>query len=106
MASIPELRNIIEGLYFLEEWHVDKAVLRPPQVDGRFVLKDGSVVAVLLNNANETSKLSITQFGTFVLDETSFSYGYDTRSNFRQTAWRDKIDRGRVRGHAQVYHFS
>ena len=77
---------MIEGFYFLEEVHVDTTVLRPPQVDGRFVLKDGAVLYVMLNNADETNKTSITQFGTFILDETSFSYGYDTRSNFRQTA--------------------
>jgi hypothetical protein len=85
-ASVPELKRMIEGFYVLEEWHMDGRVERPPRVDGRFVLKEGAVITVLLNNANETDKTSTTLFGSFVLDETSFSFRYDTRSSFRETA--------------------
>jgi hypothetical protein len=84
-ASIAELRAAIDGVYALEEWHIDGQVLRPPQVDGRFVLMHGTVMTVLLNDAQESNRTSNTQFGTYVLDETSFSYGYDTRSGFTQT---------------------
>jgi hypothetical protein len=83
-ASIAELRSQIEGVYALDEWHIDGKAFRPPQVDGRFVLKNGAVITVLLNNADETNRTSTSQFGVFILDETSFSYRYDTRSNFRQ----------------------
>ena len=84
-ASIAELRAAIDGVYTLEEWHIDGQVLRPPQVDGRFVLMHGTVMTVLLNDAQELNRTSNALFGTYVLDETSFSYGYDTRSGFTQT---------------------
>ena len=84
-ASVAELRAVIDGVYTLEEWHSDGQVLRPPQVDGRFVLMNGTVTTVLLNDAQEANRTSNAQFGTYVLDETSFSYGYDTRSSFTQT---------------------
>jgi hypothetical protein len=83
-ASITELKGEVEGVYALDEWHIDGKVFRPSQVDGRFVLNNGAVITILLNNAEETNRTSISQFGVFVLDETSFSYRYDTRSNFRQ----------------------
>ena len=84
-ASTGEVKRAIEGIYALDEWHIQGRTLRPPQVDGRFVLQNGSVVTILLNNSDETNKTSSAQFGVFILDETSFSYRYDTRSSFRQT---------------------
>jgi hypothetical protein len=37
-ASIAELGAAIEGVYVLDEWHIDGKAFRPPQVEGRFVL--------------------------------------------------------------------
>lgn len=34
---LENLRELISGAYELEEWHVEGAVLRPPQVEGRFL---------------------------------------------------------------------
>jgi hypothetical protein len=44
-ASITELKGEVEGVYALDEWHIDGKVFRPPQVDGRFVLNNGAVVS-------------------------------------------------------------
>jgi hypothetical protein len=84
-ASVAELRAAIDGVYTLEEWHSEGQVLRPPQVDGRFVLMNGTVTTVLLNDSQESNRTSNAQFGKYVLDETNFSYGYDIRSSFTQT---------------------
>ena len=71
-ASIADVRHVIEGIYALDEWHIGGETFRPPQVDGRFVLENGAVITILLNNATETNKTSSAQFGVFVLDQTSF----------------------------------
>jgi hypothetical protein len=92
-ASVAELRAVIDGVYTLEEWHSEGQVLRPPQVDGRFVLMNGTVTTVLLNDAQEANRTSNAQFGTYVLDETSFSYRYDTRSSFKQTPSNTTVSR-------------
>jgi hypothetical protein len=84
-ASVAELRAAIDGVYTLEEWHSEGQVLRPPQVDGRFVLMNGTVTTVLLNDSQDSNRTSNALFGKYVLDETSFSYSYDTRSGFTQT---------------------
>jgi hypothetical protein len=84
-ASVAELRAAIDGVYTLEEWHSEGQVLRPPLVDGRFVLMNGTVTTVLLNDAQESNRTSNASFGKYVLDETNFSYGYDVRSSFTQT---------------------
>jgi hypothetical protein len=84
-ASIADLRSKIEGSYALQKWYIGEKALTLPQVDGRFVLQNGSVITILLNNANEASKTSSAQFGVFTLGPTSFSYRYDSRSSFRQT---------------------
>ncbi|MDP7693470.1 MAG: hypothetical protein QGG89_16655, partial [Vicinamibacterales bacterium] len=40
-----EVRAVIEGTWELIEWHVDGRVLRPPEMDGRWMVYDGLVMA-------------------------------------------------------------
>jgi len=47
--SLDALKARITGLYTLEEWHKDGEVLRPPQVDGRFILLNGTIMTILDN---------------------------------------------------------
>jgi hypothetical protein len=50
-ASITEVKSLVKGVYELEEWRVGDKVLKPPQVDGRFVLRDGTVITILMKPA-------------------------------------------------------
>jgi hypothetical protein len=84
-ASLAELRAAVEGVYTLQEWHSEGKVLRPPQIEGRFVLMNGTVTTILLNDGEESNRTSTALLGKYILDETSFSYRYDTRSYFTQT---------------------
>ena len=73
----PDLKAIVEGMYTLREWHIAQEVLRPPAVDGRFVLLEGIVVTVLRNSSNGASKISGMNYGSYTLEPSSFSYKYE-----------------------------
>ncbi len=75
-----------EGMYALEEWHKDGQVLHPPQVDGRFVLLNGSVVYIIHSRVPGATQTTSASFGTYVLRDGKFSYRYDVPSTFTQTA--------------------
>ena len=85
-ASVAELQTAIEGVYALEEWHTDGKVLRPPHVEGRFILKNDTVVSLRFNH-EESRQTAATQFGVgvYIIDESAFSYSYDNRALFTQT---------------------
>lgn len=78
-------RALVEGVYALAEWRHGEVVLTPPQVEGRFILKDGLIVTILGNLADPQGVQSFTQYGRFTLDTGRFEYGYDHVANFRQT---------------------
>lgn len=70
-------RKLIEGVYVLVEAYIGDEIIRPPRVDGRFVLKNGVVVTVLHYRLTDAEQSSTTSFGRYVLDENHFSYRYD-----------------------------
>ena len=45
----------VEGTYTLEEWYQNGEALRPPQVEGHFVLINGIAMTLLLNRAREAT---------------------------------------------------
>lgn len=75
----------IEGVYALQEWHTEAGVLRPPVIDRRFVLKDGAVMTMVQNYADEAKKTTLALFGVFLTEGCKFSYRYSNRSFFTQT---------------------
>ena len=85
-TSADEPRTLIEGVYALQEWHKDGQILRPPQVDGRFVLLHGSVVWLMHNRTQEINQTTNASFGSYALDAARFSYWYDDPSTFVRTA--------------------
>jgi hypothetical protein len=76
----------IEGLYTLQEWRKDGQILKPPKVNGRFVLLNGSVVYNIYNRAQDAEQRTIMAFGSYTLDANKFSYHYEDTSIFTQTA--------------------
>ena len=85
-ASLKSAKARIEGVYSLQEWQLGSEVVRPPSVDGRFLLHDGVVITVLHNRVQETSQTTTASFGSYFLDAARFSYRYDDWSVFVQTA--------------------
>ncbi len=78
-------RALVEGVYALVEWRDGDVVQAPPQVEGRFILKDGLIVTILSNLAAPGGGISVTQYGRFTLDDDRFEYGYDRVANFQHT---------------------
>ena len=76
---------LILGLYELEEWHTDAAVLKPPQIYGRFILVDGTVATILRNDAQANRRTTSTSVGHYAIDNTHFAYGYENASSFIET---------------------
>jgi hypothetical protein len=68
---------MIEGIYALQQWWLDGEVHEPPQVEGRFVLREGTVLAFLHNRTPAVPRYSGTLFGRYRLDGDTFAYGYD-----------------------------
>ena len=48
-----EVKSKVESVWVLEEWHMKGEVVRPPKVDGRFIVHDNTCVTILLNRAVE-----------------------------------------------------
>src|SRR5712671_5926081 len=82
--SLDALKARITGLYTLEEWHKDGEVLRPPQVDGRFILINGTIMTILDNKLQGSSRGTSVFIGRYELTSDKFSYGYDTVSIFSE----------------------
>src|SRR3954471_4186150 len=82
--SLDALKARITGLYTLEEWHKDGEVLRPPQVDGRFILINGTIMTILDNKLQPLSRGTSVYIGRYELTSDKFSYGYDTVSIFSE----------------------
>ena len=71
-----DVRALLEGTWELEEWHVDGEVLRPPQIGGHWSNHDGIVMATL-HRTSGGSFQSASNYGTYQMDATTWSYRYD-----------------------------
>ena len=84
-AADPELdavRAKIEGVYALEEWQTESGVFRPPQVDSRFSMLNGTIIVILHNRMKESPQTTVAASGIYVLTAREFSYKYPDRSIF------------------------
>jgi len=79
-----EVKSKVEATWILEEWHMKGEVVRPPKVDGRFVIHDNVFVVMLLNRAGE-EPWSYYGFGKYTLDASTFSMGFDETSFFKES---------------------
>ena len=79
------LKARILGVYTLQEWHADRQVFRPPTVEGRMVLVDGSIVIVYHNRTKWPTETTLVAFGKYTLDAERFGYRYDSTSIVTET---------------------
>lgn len=75
----------IEGVYSLEEFKRDGQVFKPPQVSGRYVILNGTVVWIFQDRTQPSKQTSFAGFGRYTIDETSFAYQYDEFEVYTQT---------------------
>jgi len=86
-AKLPldALKAHIAGVYSLAEWHADGQVFRPPTVEGRMVLLNGTIVVVHHNRTKWPTETTLVAFGKYTLDTESFGYRYDSTSVVTET---------------------
>ena len=84
-AELDAVRAGVEGVYALEEWHTESGVFRPPQVEGRGVLLNGTITVILHNRMKESPQTTIASYGRYTLTPTEFSYSYTEASVFTIT---------------------
>ncbi len=83
--SMHNIQSTISGVYTLAEWHIDGVAYTPPQVAGRFVLLDGTITTVLHNRSQTQKQTTSTMVGTYTLDSSVFTYGYEDVSTSAET---------------------
>jgi|TARA_B110000263_G_C15102365_1_gene415918 hypothetical protein len=80
------VRAVVEGTWELVEWHVGDRVLRPPEMDGRWMVHDGLVMATRHREGRDGFE-STAGYGTYAWGPSSWTYGYDRSADRRgQTA--------------------
>lgn len=98
-APPPELLKVLEGVWSLEEWHTDGVVMRPPEMTGRWMVRDGVVMAVRHRNGPKDFESS-GDYGEYKITATEWIYGYKrnqlARGPTAETAkttvtWNEKI---------------
>src|SRR5882672_2821723 len=83
--ELDAVRAKIEGVYALEEWHTEAGVFRPPQVDGRFSMFNGTIIVIIHNRMKESPQTTVASYGIYLLTSKEFSYRYPDRSVFTIT---------------------
>jgi len=79
-----EVKSKVEATWILEEWHMKGEVVRPPKVEGRFIVHDNACVVILLNRAGEATSSYYT-YGKYTLDASTFSMQFDETSFFKES---------------------
>ena len=77
-----EVRAVVEGTWTLIEWHVDGRVLRPPEMDGRWMVHDGLVMATRHRDGADGYE-STAGYGTYCWGPTTWTYGYERSEDRR-----------------------
>ncbi len=75
----------LEGVYALEELKRDGELFRPPQVSGRVMLMEGTIIWIFNDRTQPSKQTSTTAFGRYTVDQSSFAYGYDEFEAYTQT---------------------
>lgn len=72
-----DLRAALEGTWYLDEWHVNGQILRPPHIDGRWSNHDG-VVMVMFRRMTDGGGVEATAgYGVYEMNADTWSYRYD-----------------------------
>ena len=75
-AESMQAKAAMEGNWQLEEWHSDGEILRSPQTEGRFSVRDGVVMVLMHRDLNGTRKSNY-GYGTYAFGDDTWTYGYD-----------------------------
>ncbi|MGE3512918.1 MAG: hypothetical protein AB7N65_28990 [Vicinamibacterales bacterium] len=73
--DLERTRQRLEGLFELEEWRADGKVLRPPQVAGRFAIRDGVILFMTVRKDLPVAE-TVAGYGTYRIDRQGWTYGY------------------------------
>jgi hypothetical protein len=84
-ASAQSRDHLILGTFVLDQWTIGDTTYKEPQVEGRFVLRDGAMIVVLRRNEPADRAVTSINFGRYKLVGDTYSYNYDRRPIFRQT---------------------
>ena len=87
-AASAEIRRVLEGTWTLEEWHAEGAVMRPPEMTGRWMVYDGVVIAVRHRNGPKTFE-STAAYGEYRITDSEWIYGYERSEDTRGTSAAD-----------------
>ena len=66
----------LEGTYEMIEWDDAGKKFFPPEVSARYVIRDGSIMWIAHKNS-DGKRNSNAHYGSYLLTETSFAYGYN-----------------------------
>jgi hypothetical protein len=83
-ADSMQAKAAMEGNWQLEEWHSDGEILRSPQAEGRFSVRDGVVMVLMHRDLNGTRKSNY-DYGTYAFSDDTWTYGYDRYVIFTDT---------------------
>lgn len=86
------IQQALEGTWVLEEWNSDGVTVRPPEATGRLSLHDNAIVIMGTQTLSGRTR-SFFAFGTYVIDESSWSYSYEKYNDLRETASKVSISK-------------
>ena len=75
-AAPAEIRQVLEGTWTLEEWHAEGAIMRPPEMTGRWMVHDGIVMAIRHRNGPKSFE-STAAYGEYRITDSEWIYGYE-----------------------------
>lgn len=84
-ADMDRIRDRIEGIYSFAAWHTASEVHRPPAVDGRATLKNGTIIFIIHDRRRESATVTTATYGEYRLTAKEFAYRYVSPSNFTET---------------------
>lgn len=81
-APPADVRAVIEGTWELVEWHVGDRVLRPPEMEGRWMVHDGLVMATRHRNGPDDFEATA-GYGEYRWGPMTWTYGYERSEDLR-----------------------
>ena len=77
-----EVRAVIEGTWELTEWHVGDVVVRPPEMEGLWMVHDGHVMAIR-HRTGPDDYHSTAGYGEYRWGPDTWTYGYERQEDWR-----------------------
>lgn len=82
--KLNEVKSKVEATWILEEWYMKGEAVRPPEVEGRFIIHDNAFMLILLNRAGEFPS-SYYGYGEYTLNPSTFSLKFDGVEFFKES---------------------